>query len=89
MSKFWSPIGFSAHDFAYKVLCVVRAQARSIPHLAHVSMFFACPKLSVCSLTVHLRGVAGLMRFFLGCVCCGKRQFFDDRFLGTIFVAKG
>ena len=86
---FWSLIGFSAHDFAYKVLCVVGAQAPSILHLAHVCMFFACWKLFVCSLTVLVRGVAGLMRFFWGCVCGRKRHFFDDRFLGTIFLAQG
>ena len=66
---FWSLIGFSAHHFVYKVLCVAAAPASGLVHPAHVCVFFVCWNLFVCSLTAHVRGVVGLMCFFFGSVC--------------------
>ena len=71
------------------VLCGVRPQQRLIPHLADVRMFLACGELPVSQLNVLFAGVAGLMTVFWACVSFEKRPFFDDRFLGIIFVSKG
>ena len=60
-----------------------------IPHLAVVRRVLAWCGLPVCQLTVLVAGVAGLMTVFWACVFSGKRPIFDDRFLGTIFLAQG
>ena len=71
------------------VFCGATPHQRVILHLAGVRRFLAWCELPVCQLTILVAGGAGLRTVFRACFFFGKRQFFDDRFLGTIFLAQG
>ena len=73
---FWSLIGFSAHDFAYKVVCVVGAQAPSILHLAHVCMFFRVLKAVCLFADSACARSRGFDAFFFGLCLLLKTAFF-------------
>ena len=70
------------------VFCGATPRQRMILYLAGVRRFPAWCELPVCQLTILVAGGAGLRTVFRVCFF-GKRSFFDDRFLGTNFLAQG